>query len=123
MSSTSAFNQKFESLLEFISSLFPGDSDILTAKNSLSSIRKINPKLIVKFWKEYIGEKYGYQIEKGDITFFIEKDYSSDVEGANASAIFSAINRLRDPIRKMNSENKIKTMEYLQILTRLSFNC
>jgi hypothetical protein len=56
--------------------------DILTAKNSLLTIRKANPKLLIKIWYKYVAFPYNAEIESGNIDFFINKDYSKDVEKA-----------------------------------------
>jgi hypothetical protein len=107
--------------LNDIQNVFPNDVDILTAKNSLIAIRKANPKMIVKIWKGFIADKYREQIENSDISFFIDKDYSSDVSNTDYSdRIMSAINRLKEPIRNMGPENQTKVMKYIQNLTKLS---
>jgi hypothetical protein len=116
-----AFNEHFIEFVNDIQNVFPDDHDILVAKNSLLAIRKANPKLIVKIWNSYIVNKYKTQIEKGDITFFIEKDYSQDVSSVEYSdKIMESINRLREPIKNMTLENQMKTMKYIQNLTKLA---
>jgi len=117
----SAFNEHFMEFINDIQNVFPEDHDILVAKNSLLAIKKANPKLIVKIWNAYIVSKYKSQIENGDIGFFINKDYSQDVTNAeNSDKIMDSINRLRDPIKNMSSENQQKTMKYIQNLTKLA---
>ena len=119
-----AFNDHFIDFVSDIQSVFPEDPDILVAKNSLLTIRKINPKMIVKIWNSFIVEKYKTEIENGDITFFIHKDYSQDLNGAeNSGKIMEAINRLREPIKNMSPENQKKTMKYIQNLTKLAQVC
>jgi hypothetical protein len=119
-----AFNDHFLEFVSDIQSVFPEDSDILLAKNSLIAIRKANPKMIVKIWKSFIVDKYKSEIESGNIDFFINKDYSSDVASAqNSDKIMEAINRLREPIKHMSPENQSKTMKYIQNLTKLSNLC
>lgn len=117
----SVFNNHFEEFVNDIQSVFPEDADILTAKNALLTIRKANPKLLVKIWNSYVVSPYKDQIEKGDIQFFIEKDYSTDLaRNDNADKIKESINRLRNPVKMMTSENQMKTMKYIQNLTKIS---
>jgi phage-related tail protein len=117
----SVFNEHFLEFLNDVQTVFPDDVDILTAKNALNTIRKANPKLIVKIWKTFIANKYSEEIEKGDIRFFIDKDYSNDVADSGSSdQIMSSINRLREPIKNMGAENQEKAMKYIQNLTKLS---
>lgn len=119
-----AFNDHFVDFINDVQSVFPEDPDILTAKNALSAIRKANPKMIVKIWKVFIAEKYRSEIEAGDISFFVDKDYSSDVASSNSSdKIMESIDRLRGPIKNMTPENQAKTMKYIQNLTKLSEMC
>ena len=119
-----AFNDHFIEFLNDVQSVFPEDADILTAKNALTAIRKANPKMIVKIWRVFIAEKYRNEILAGDIAFFIDKDYSSDVSSASGSdKIMESINRLREPIRNMGSENQAKVIKYIQNLTKLADMC
>lgn len=120
----SAFNDHFVEFVSDIQNVFPEDVDILTAKNSLLAIRKANPRLIVKIWSTIIVAKYKKEIESGDISFFINKDYSDDISNSNNSdKIMGAIDRLREPIKQMNPENQQKTMKYIQNLTKLAVLC
>jgi len=116
----SAFNTHFIEFISDVQSVFPENADVLTAKNSLMLIRKANPKMIIKIWKSNIVDKYKAQIESGDISFFIEKDYSSDLSKAEYSdKIMEGIDRLRKPIKDMAPENREKTMKYIQNLSKL----
>ena len=116
-----AFNNHFFEFIDDIKNVFPEDVDILTASNILIAMKKSNPKLIVKIWKTYIVDKYINEIELGDIDFFINKDYSNDVSVSECSdEIMKAINRLRTPIKNMSNENQLKSIKYIQNLTKLS---
>jgi len=120
----SAFNDHFMDFVSDIQSVFPNDVDILTAKNSLLAIRKANPKMIVKIWNSCIVNKYKNEIEAGNISFFINKDYSEDVsEAQNSDKIMEIIDNFREPIRQMSPENQSKTMKYIQNLTKLAAMC
>jgi len=119
-----AFNDHFLEFVNDIHSVFPEDVDILTAKNALLTVRKANPKMIVKIWNTFIVGKYKAEIEAGNIEFFINKDYSGDIAtAANSDKIMESINRLRQPISQMNSDNQGKTMKYIQNLTKLAQLC
>ena len=119
-----AFNDHFLEFINDVQAVFPDDPDILSAKNALIMIRKANPKMIVKIWKTFIADKYKNQINSNDISFFLEKDYSSDVSKSNNSdKIMESIDRLREPIRNMGPDNQAKVMKYIQNLTKLSELC
>lgn len=115
------FNNHFAEFVSDIQSVFPDDPDILTAKNALLTIRKANPKLLVRIWLSYVYNPYKEQIEAGDINFFLTKDYSSDLaRNDNADKIMESIDRLRNPVKQMSSENQAKTMKYIQNLSKLA---
>lgn len=119
-----AFNDHFLEFVNDVHAVFPEDADILSAKNSLITIRKANPKMIVKIWNTFIVGKYKAEIEAGDLDFFMNKDYSSDLAvSQNPDKIVESINRLRDPIRNMSPDNQAKVLKYIQNLTKLAELC
>lgn len=119
-----AFNDHFMDFVSDVQNVFPEDPDILAAKNALGAIRKANPKMIVKIWNAYIVGKYRGEIEAGNLTFFLNKDYSEDISNAqNSDKIMESINRLRGPISHMTPESQAKTMKYIQNLTKLAAMC
>jgi hypothetical protein len=115
-----AFNDHFIEFVSDIHSVFPDDVDILSAKNAFITIRKMNPKLTLWGWEHHVVSKYRELIDKGDINFFLEKDYFEDVnDRSDSKRIIDAINRLREPVRNMGEENRAKVMIYIQNLTKL----
>ena len=121
MSVVSAFNSHFMELVEDIVTVFPDDVDILTAKNSFITIKKMNPKLLIKAWDTFVVSKYNNEIETGNISYFLDKDYTEDLEAnPNSKQIIEAIDRLRVPIKTMTGENQDKILKYLQNLCKLT---
>lgn len=116
-----AFNDHFIEFVNDIINVFPEDTDILAAKNSFLLIRKANPKMIIKIWNKFVVDKYKDAIDNDDISFFINKDYSTDLNNAeNSDKIMDAINRLRNPVKMMEPQDQKKVMKYIQNLTKLS---
>lgn len=114
------FNDQFGEFMNDISIMFPGDVDIRSSKMSLGLLRKANPKLLIGIWDTYISSKYSKEIDSGNLSFFFEKDYTEDMTNMeNAQQVLIAINRLRDPISKMNDSNQAKVVKYLQNLKKL----
>lgn len=121
MSLVSAFNSHLVEFFEDVQSIFPTNVDILTGKNSILAFKKVNPALIIRIWATYIAIPYSAKIEDNDISFFISKDYSSDlVYAQNAEKIMEVINRIRDPVRDMNPQDQLKTMKYIKNLSKMS---
>jgi|TARA_B110000093_G_scaffold181858_1_gene226898 hypothetical protein len=117
----SAFNDHFIEFMNDIVRVFPNDVEISTAKNSVQMIRRANPKMIIKAWKSYIVDQYSEEINSGDISFFIDNDYSNGIAGKlDNNQIMKTIERLRAPVKNMEPEDQQKTMKYIQNLTKLT---
>mgnify|MGYP001569492550 FL=1 len=116
-----AFNNQFGEFMDDFMRIFPNDKDLMTTKNMLSTLKKGNPRLLIQIWKTFIADRYSSEIEAGNINFFIDKDYNSDVsELGDSEKIVKAIDRLRDPIKNMDAENQQACMKYIQNLSKLS---
>lgn len=115
------FNDHFEEFIEDMLRVFPDDIDIKTAQKTVLTAKKMNPKILSKIWKLFVTDKYMDQIQSGDISYFIEKDYSLDLQNnQHSDIIISAIDRLRKPIKNMGEQDKKKTMTYIQNLCKIS---
>ena len=114
-------NDHFIEWLDDISRVFPDDPDVATTKTALLAIRKANPRLIIQSWKEYVVAPYRKKIDEGDMSFFIEKDFTNDLRDVDGnSSILDKIETLRDEVRSMTKEDQVKAMKYVQNLTKLS---
>jgi hypothetical protein len=120
MSILTAFNNHFEEFLNDVVRVFPDDMEIATAATALGKLRKANPRLIIMTFKEHVRVPYGSQIEEGNLEFFLNKDYTGDVEGSSqANAILDKIDKIKDPIRNMDEIEKAKVLKYIQNLCKL----
>jgi hypothetical protein len=117
----STFNTQLTECLEDISTVYNTDKRFIKCKLYVDGIKKANPSLLIKSWKKFIADKYAQQIEEGNFDYFLEKDYSDDLSSIEVnSTIESTISELRGVIRDMSEENKIKSLKYVQNLTKLS---
>jgi hypothetical protein len=114
-----AFLNQFTDFVEDIQGVFPDNADIDSAKTALFLIKKTNPRILMNAWATYIVEPYNDQIEKGDIGFFLDKDYTRDLEYMG-NAVMQKVDTLRGPIRDMGVDNQNKSMKYIQNLTKLA---
>lgn len=116
-----AFNSHFNDFLDDVVHIYPDDVNILSAKNSFETIKHMNPSLVIKAWHTYIYVPYNEVIEQGNLSFFFDKDYKSDVSHLNNSdEILQIIDKIREPLRNMTDTNKEKACGYLKNLTKLS---
>lgn len=117
----SAFNNHFSEFVKDIRCVFPDDVEIATAETALTRLRKANPRLIILIFKEYVSDRYKNEIEKGDLDYFVSKDYSQDISlQGHTATILQKIDALRGPIKQMSDENKKKVLKYIQNLCKLS---
>jgi len=116
-----AFNTLFFQFLDDVISVFPENNDLIVAKTSFETIKKLNVTAIIKAWFYYVFTPYKDQILGEDISFFIEKDYNNDLSHFyNSTEIMETINKFREPIRQMTEENKKQSLKYIQNLSKLS---
>lgn len=114
-----AFINQFTDFVEDVQSVFPDNADIDSAKTALFLLKKTNPRILLNTWNTFIAEPYGAQIEQGDIGFFLDKDYTQDLEYMG-NAVMQKVDTFRKPVRDMGPENQAKTMKYIQNLTKLA---
>ena len=112
------FNKHFDEFIEDVQSVFPEDDEVKTMKNLLFLFKKTNPRLVLEYWNMYISIPYKEPIENGDISFFVNKDYSADV--TMTDGISSFIERLRGYVKNMAADNQSKSMKYIQNLCNLT---
>ena len=72
-------------------------------------------------YKTYVYNPYREVIDAGNIEFFFDKDYKSDLETlSNSGEIIKMIDAMRNPIKSMSDNNKAHSMKYIQNLSKLS---
>lgn len=115
------FNDKFFEFIDSIIHVMPENEEIHLAKEIFLYFKRLNPTIIIKIWCPCIYNPYKTQIDKGDIEFFLNKNYNEDLDHLpNTKDIINIVDKIRVPIRQMNETNKIASMEFIQKLCKLS---
>ena len=115
------FNTHFDEFVNDVINVFPENTDIKSARSMVNMTRKANVTIVIKIWYMYVYLPYKERIDRGDLDFFINKDYSEDLDGiSNAGDILKSIDSLRSPIKQMSAVNKAHSLEYVQNLCKLS---
>lgn len=115
------FIKQFDEFIEDILKVYPEHPKLLKCKLYFDGLKKANPKIIIHVWKEFVNTKYRELINNGDVAFFLEKDFSEDIQNVNnASAVHREIEELRSIVKMMSEDNLNKSMKYVQNLTKLS---
>jgi hypothetical protein len=118
-----AFNDHLFEFLDDVLKLLPGNRSMISAIRSFQTIVSLNKALIIKCWHKYVYLKYSDVIDKGDITFFFDKDYSDDLTKlSNPDKVIEIIDSIRVPVKEIceNPVNAEHAVEYIQNLSRLS---
>ena len=116
-----AFNQQFADFISDIQRIFPENKEISISLLNLENIKKVNPALIPRIWFKYIYYPYRDVIHQGDLSFFFHKNYAEDLTRlANAEKIMRIIDKIREPVKDMDTVNQTHTMKYIQLLSQVS---
>jgi len=115
------FNIQFFDFFEDIIRIVPGNVDLINAKKSFDTIKRLNPTAIIKAWFTHIFIPYKEIILTGDLCFFLDKDYQKDLSIlSNRNDILKIIDTLRSQLKNMGEVNQSHSMKYIQILSKLS---
>ena len=113
------FNNHFEDFMTDILRVFPDDSDLITCQEAILTLRKNNPKIIINVFKTNVIGPYRNEIKNNNINFFINKNYTGEIDDKFSKQILQKIDLLREPVRKMDDEDKSKVIKYLNNLLKL----
>lgn len=115
-----SFNTHFFEFIDDIIAVFPDNMEIIKAKKALEILRQANPAMLIKVWQNRVNLPYIKEIQNGDITFFFEKNYETDIKMSNSENVLQIIDNIREPVRTMSDVNRSHTMNYIQNLSKLS---
>jgi hypothetical protein len=117
-----SFHTQLFDFLDDIISIMPDNKELLKSKLYFTTLKQANPTLIIKIWYQYIFIPYRKMIEDGNIDFFLEKDYTEDLQYIPYAADVLRIidTSIRNPIKEMNVENKDKCAKYIQLISKIS---
>lgn len=116
------FNTHFNEFLDDVCQVFPENGDIPLMKKAISILNMMSKKHLISTFKTSIVEPYSKEIKNGDISFFINKDYKSDLENGGFSTsnmIIDKIEQLKLLVKEMREVDQQKSLQYIQNLTEL----
>jgi uncharacterized protein (UPF0305 family) len=117
-----AFNNTFGEYLNEVVKLFPEYTYLKKSKNNFKIINTMAPKIIIDVWYRYINVQYNEEILRGEIDYFLNKDYSEDLInlGNDKREVLEFINNIREPLKNLDDKNKEISVNYLQNLCKLA---
>lgn len=93
---------------------------VSVAGNKLKTLRSASPKAIPKLWYDYVTSVYYTQICEGNYNYFLNKDYTSEVNNNSSSdsnSVLEMITNIKSSIVKLPEEQKKRILEELKSLT------
>jgi hypothetical protein len=121
------FNKQLTDFFKLIQYQLPENTDIRDAASYVDTVRRTNPRLMIIMWKNFVTVPYGDEIKAGNIDFFLNKDYSSDLSDIamiterDKQKIIDVINNgLREPMRQLYAVHGDDIRSRMQVLVRLS---
>lgn len=117
-----AFNKQLTEFIEDLLLIFPGEKDVIVLSTFMKTVMMGKPRKILEVWYNYITLKYKDQILNGEMDYFLNKDYSEDLQNASSNEALDAIDKLRNQIKMAfnNESNKESTLKYMQNLIKLT---
>ena len=118
------FSEQFEELYLDLIQIYPTNIDIKTGLTIVQSMKKFNPKLMIRKYKESVNDHYYDKIIRGDLEYFVKKDYVSDCEYAGwdkdgAKKQNDWIESLKNLYTTQDEKNKKKFKKYFQNLSKI----
>ena len=120
------FSEQCEELYLDLTKVFPKNFDIKTGLTIVQTAKRFNPKILIKKYKTAVNDPYYEKVMKGDLEFFLNKDYREDC--INLGYVGNEIksqNDWLDGLKKLYSEiaederNVKKLKKYFQNLSKI----
>jgi len=110
------FNQHLKDFMDDVLLVFPKEIDIRTSRTFLLGVIKVKKKLPIYNWYHYIYLPYKEEIDKKNYEFYLNKDYTMDVD----NQIVNGIEKIKRKIKLLSEDSKNKSLEYVSNLSKLS---
>ena len=114
------FNKELTQFLDELTNVIPDNTDIKQGKRSHKMMSKLNPSMIIKSWQIYVNDPYYDQIMSSDLDFFLNKDYTQDMENLGSKESLDFISKIKTPVKNLDEKNKQTAFNYIQNLCKLA---
>ena len=118
------FAEQVEELYLDMLQVYPNHLNIKTGLTIVQQLKRFNPKLMIRSYNEAVNNIYYEIIVKGDIDFFINKDYVEDCKRTgyddnSAKSQADWIETIKNLARELEKENQRKLIKYFQNFSRI----
>lgn len=127
MSYLTAFNNQITNLVNNLSDMFPEDYDLEFTKNSVSFLKKNNPRKLQTVFSSYIAV-YTNEINNENENFFLKKDFIKDDlkydrNDDSGDYSYEIMKNLKKYWTIIDDESKKNIWKYLKVLIILNEKC
>lgn len=120
----SSFNRTYFELLKMMKEQVQDNKDFKRFYNQNLFVKRTNIKLLIRTWYEHITYFYKEPIFRGNIQFFLDKDYSSDIsenrDFSNTYSIDTYIQYFKSVYESLDKKQVDTFVSKVQELTQLS---
>lgn len=123
MTTLSRFNLTVENLINDLITLYPDKGYLKVCREKFNILKNYNPKLTMTY---FIQSVYPYkeQIQKKEDSFFLEKDYNTDVnkyvnDMNNSAWALDRVLDLKNIWNELSDKNKETIWTYFNVLIKL----
>tara|TARA_A100001015_G_C14555797_1_gene543318 strand:+ start:88 stop:462 length:375 start_codon:yes stop_codon:yes gene_type:complete len=123
MSVLTAFTTQLQNLSQNLSEMYPNDPDLQLSKNTVSLMKKTNPRKLQFIFNKYVKQYEPHIMNKND-EFLLKANLLEGVNtGGNTEYAEAIINNLRKYWSVMDDESKENIWKYLKVLMILNNKC
>jgi hypothetical protein len=119
-SPSSLFCSQLSNLCDELSDMYPNDLDIKTGKRAVDTLKSVNPKLLVKSFKDHVMPYKQHILDRNDSFFLHDLDYSK-LAGDDKNLV-TAMN-LKKYWGGMSENTKDCMWQYFGVLVKLAEKC
>lgn len=123
MSRLSAFNNQVVNLVNNLSDMFPEDTDLQFTKNSVSLLKKSNPRKLQEMFSQYVS-CYRNEINNEESEFFLNRNFvKEDLNLENSHYSNQVMANLKKYWSVIDEESQKNIWKYLKVLLILNDKC
>jgi len=120
-----AFINHLTDFYDDLDKVFPKNIELRNGRTWIDLTKRINPRLLIIGWKEFLNDTYYHQIIGGKVDFFLNKDYNEELkrynDGKNNNQSYKDyVEDIKIKYMSMEGENQQKTLKYIQNLCKLA---
>ena len=118
------FAEQVEELYLDMLKVYPDNLSMRSGLTIVQQLKKFNPKLMIRSYNETVNQRYYDIIVKGDIDFFMNKNYVDDCENyglgkEEAKSQADWIETIKELARGIGIDNQKKLIKYFQNFSRI----